>query len=73
MINLLYEYANAAALILTLEDGKLIEEKFETLEEIIRRANFYKKEKLSDEVICKFVRKKSEMIAKDKGKGEESD
>lgn len=70
MINLLYEYANAAALILTLEDGKLIDEKFETLQEIIRRANFYKKEKLSDEVICKFVRKKSEMIAKAKGKGE---
>lgn len=58
MINLLYEYANAAALILTLEDGKLIEEKFETMQEIIRRANFYNKEKLSEEVICKFVRKK---------------
>lgn len=70
MVNLLYEYANAMALVLTLEDRRLIEEKFETLQEIIRRANFYAKEKLSNEVICKFVRKKSEMIANAKGKDE---
>lgn len=59
MVNLLYEYANATALVLMLEDRRLIEEKFETLQEIIRRANFYAKERLSNEVICKFVRKKA--------------
>lgn len=43
MVNLLYEYANATALILTLEDSRLIEEKFETLREIIQKANSIKR------------------------------
>ena len=40
----------------------LLEEKWEALRKIIGRADAYKKEGFLEEIICKFVLKKAEMI-----------
>lgn len=65
-----YEYAKVLAELMVSERDPLLEEKWAALRKIMGRADTYKKEGFLEEIICKFVQKKVEMILRATKKGE---
>lgn len=65
-----YEYAKVLAELMVSERDPLLEEKWAALRKIIGRADAYQKEGFLEEIICKFVQKKAEMILRATKKGE---
>lgn len=65
-----YEYAKVLTELIVSERDPLLEEKWAALRKIMGRADAYKKEGLLEEIICKFVQKKAEMILRATKKSE---
>ena len=65
-----YEYAKVLTELIVSERDPLLEEKWAALRKIMGRADAYKKEGFLEEIICKFVQKKAEMILRATKKSE---
>lgn len=67
---LIMEHANALAQVVVSEKDKLFDERMEALVKLYGRAEFYLKQGFLEQVVCKFYRKKVEMVMQAKTKGE---
>ena len=65
-----YEYAKVLTELIVSERDPLLEEKWAALRKIMGRAYAYKKEGFLEEIICKFVQKKADMILRATKKSE---